>query len=1436
MPVHGLEEKQPFLTGHGQRALFYRRAEMNPRSLVAPIVLDSQDLTLRSANKEDEWRRWPSVRVFIPNLPVGTTTYDIHKNLRRFGNVDFIRIEETRQGAFARTATVVFKPPPHGRAPWHLAYRHGIDFQIRDDELLRTYKVKVHPAKQQSSAPIVESPLNNGIKYDSEITLHADAIDFGFLERPASMVVMETKRDPSGQSIRLTLNLHRLEIEVYFPIVMKSKGNLTTRAYRFFIALDEKFAISEVHDHDKDATFLLIDLKYPPWYSRQLKEAMQLSHDPKSHKWSADDTWSRQTDIVDQKELYEKINSSPVSIQKHYNSIDIARWTAFRIMVRSSGNLPQFLKALEDFNVPVSQNRAFKFVEGETRVAPMWALLDGRVSDTPSSAPLSLTEQWSTIYLPFDVRYQLEVCISHGWINEFTIDKAFLQSLTDLPPRRAKQILIQVDSCQQRVYDPMDIFTDLRYSKPTRARALPPHCAEIHHATITATGVYFHTPSVEISNRVVRKYERHSDRFLRVRFEDDSYRGRTTLYPAANGKMKLIFERVSRTLRQGIKIGDRHYEFLAWGNSQLRDHGAYFFASSENPLITAENIRDGMGVFDQEKVVAKRAARMGQCFSTTKPVSVVRRHGWSKNPIPDIVNGKYNFTDGVGKISPLAARLVQSHLKIPGNTLPSAFQYRLGGCKGVLALDPTLTKLDVKIRPSQFKFDCESSELEVIRVSEFWQPYLNRQLILVLSDLGVPDKVFLRKQDECIKALNLALTDDSVALRELRENIDSNRMTLNIAIMVEDGFRRTKEPFVTSLLRLWRAWTLKYLKEKAKIPISQGAFVLGVVDETQTLRGHVEDLHPGPDASQEEKEKSLPEIFIQYTDEHTGKCNIVEGLCILARNPSLHAGDIRVVKAINVPSLHHLRDVVVMPARGDRDLPSMCSGGDLDGDDYIVSWDPELIPKEWNHEPFHYKAPQNITKEQITTDDIIQFFLDYMQNDYLGRIAHAHLAAADFLDEGIRSEQCLELVNLHSMAVDYPKTGVPAIMPRELERNSWPHFMNKRGQKYRSRKILGKLFDAVEQVKFEPQSDDTFDHRILTHKPPERVTEAVSKLKMGYDEAMRRIMAQHQISTEFEVWSTFVLDHSKATRDYKFHEEIGQHSKTLKDQYYEAFCQEAGSGEFEKLAPFAVAAYHVTYNEFRQAQSKLASVVDDGDIPGSAAQLPFISFPWVLQDVLGKIARNTVIDRNEGLPEAPVNGSSAPVEEAAKVKAVLEDLDEGKNKWLDFTEHLPDPYVPPALNTTEKVIRDGHGTAATDCGEGLVPSSGSKKAALKDLPPLLPVDFNKTKAAEAHSASEKSSVISSNANSLRSSYESSSTSPDDSNPSQSVLSQLDDGISSSRNSSAIDPTLARKTSLMDSTNAPHAETVKPQPFKDPALMSEEEFRVMAGEDDDDFTY
>ncbi len=1171
-----------------------------------------------------DWRTYTFVKVFVQGLPENVTTLEVYSNLHLYGNIGQITLRDTPGGQRASIAEVVFKPPPHN-PPWR--YRDGIPFKRKsgvaglifvtfDYRQPKNFTVDFEIKKKDSDE---ETKI---VTFNEETTIRASSLDFGVLKNEKQMAVMHTLYNHEESPIRLVLNLKRREMEVHFPILLDSSNKARVRSYRFPVALDQFFGIYRIGNDDRSTTYVL-HIKDPPWYTRRLEQKINQSHVSDSKRWYEDDMWNRQTDIVAHKEHFALIDLTPVGIRKNLNIINISRWTTFALTIAPTPDTQEACgvleRALKYFNNRILD--ASDFEVDRSRHIPeaiYWNLLD---SQRPARSSLELSPD--SLDLSFEVRYQLEVCISHGWLSEYEIGKEFLRKLMEMPEQKAKQLLVLVDAYGERVFDPMNIFRDIRYQKPVKARRIPGNCAEVYHASLTATSLLVDTTSVEISNRVIRRYRNFGNRFLRVRFEDDNYRGQTKLYSASNNRMVLIFDRVRRTLVNGIAVAGRHYDFLAWGNSQLRDHGCYFFAAVDGGP-SASSIRAEMGAFDSEKVVAKRAARMGQCFSTTQPIHLRIKPVTKENTIPDIVWGRYTFSDGVGKISPLAAQLVHATLKLPGD-VPSCFQFRLGGCKGILSIDPSLRNIDIKVRASQFKFDSSSQELEIIRCSEFWQPYLNRQLILVLSALGVSDKIFMDMQHETIKALELAMKHDNAALKALRDNVDPNRMTLAMCDYIESGFRRVSEPFVMSLLRLWKAWSLKYLKEKAKIPVGTGlgAFVLGTLDETRILRGHFDSLIPPPGASREDTVESLPEIFLQITDPQTGKLKIVEGICILARNPSLHLGDIRVVKAINAPALHHLRDCVVLPQTGDRDLASMCSGGDLDGDDYIVAWDEKLIPRLLNADPFHYNAPPPKTAVgEITTRHLIDFFCDYLQNDYLGRIAHAHLGAADFLDAGIESEECLRLLHLHSMAVDYPKTGVPAIMPRELERTEWPHYMEKRGKSYHSRKVLGRLYDAVKLEGFEPCYDHKFDARILNSMTPTSgVKQQAAFLKHEYDLALQRIMVQHKISTEFEVWSTFVMDHSKASRDFKFHEEIGQLSRTLKEQFLQAIVEVVGGSTFEHLRSFAVATYQLTAREYETTAEKRAQIKKGEPKPN----MPFISFPWVLADVLGKIASSASV-------------------------------------------------------------------------------------------------------------------------------------------------------------------------------------------------------------------
>ncbi|KAL9590648.1 MAG: hypothetical protein Q9203_000573 [Teloschistes exilis] len=1166
------------------------------------------------ARRDHDWKSWVELRVRVAGVPSDISTGELWVCFSRYGQCTQIEIMENSRGVREGIAKVTYSPPPNQpfwqMNPFFINLRHGTRAQVilSLDESRRTF---THP-----------SPVNPSMRYPEVMKLPADSIDFGFMCEPQTMMIMHTIRNGESAGLHFKLNMLYRETVVEFYLETEDRNE----RFRFTIPFAHLDTINRVNTSNASKVELLLSVPTPPRFYRKLDE--KDTHDSKGRYWTERDAWYRQTDITHSPAM---LRSSPVALKKQSPIIDIGRWTTYRLVFTMSHNdsvlFDKIAQALRDYNISITEMKDFKATSH--RKPAVWSYIDQPVA-APHGHKSTLEELLSESIippLPFAVRYQLEVCISHGYLNEHNLSREFIDRLMNMDSTKAQDILEYIANQEKRIWDPMELF-DWKVIKRSASRPpVPRYCAYMRTATVTPSTIYFNTPAVEITNRVVRHYSEHSDRFLRVRFADEKIEGK--IYSTDKDTMDEVFTRVKRTLRNGIIIGDRHYEFLAFGNSQFRENGAYFFAPIHQ--LHAQQIRYWMGDFDEIPYVAQYAARLGQCFSTTRAVIGTKP---KDAEVEDVERNGYVFTDGVSKISQSLAQFIISELGIAKHSgdPPSVFQFRFGGCKGILAVSPDLQRHEMTIRRSQYKFAARTETLEIIRWSQFASANLNRQIIIVLSALGVPDGVFLKKQKAQLANLELAMTDKTMALTMLQKDIDPNQMTLTIAGMILDGFQDCQEPFLVSVLRLWRAWCIKYLKEKARILIEKGAFLLGCVDETATLKGHFEpEPSVEPDASFDEKVKKLPEVFVQLSKGNSNKPVVILGPMLLARNPSLHPGDIRVVQGVDVPRLRHLKDVVVFPQTGDRPVVHMCSGGDLDGDDYLVIWEPELLPQEWNHPPMDFTPATKVPLGRpVTPDDLTSFFVIYMKNNNLSTIATAHLALADSLDEGVKSNKCRKLAELHSTAVDYNKSGVPARMTRDLQPSRWPHFMEKanrpRENIYHSRKVLGQLFDQVERVDFVPLFDAPFDVRILNaYNIEPKMLEAAASLKQQYDTAVHRIMAQHAIQTEFEVWSTFVMNHSKASNDYKFHEEIGRISKALKDGFRAQCAQVAGSrgpDDFDTMAPFAVAMYIVTANEMGEA----VRTAKEGGRELRVEQIPGMSFPWLFLGMLGKIANKTLIE------------------------------------------------------------------------------------------------------------------------------------------------------------------------------------------------------------------
>ncbi len=213
---------------------------------------------------------------------------------------------------------------------------------------------------------------------------------------------------------------------------------------------------------------------------------------------------------------------------------------------------------------------------------------------------------------------------------------------------------------------------------------------------------------------------------------------------------------------------------------------------------------------------------------------------------------------------------------------------------------------------------------------------------------------------------------------------------------------------------------------------------------------------------------------------------------------------------------------------------------------------------------------------------------------------------------------------MHSTAVDYPKTGVPAKWAQEpLHPKRWPHFMEKRNS-YRSRKALGQLYDRVahEDTGFQPRCEDIFDRRVIQKYEHSETTLAEAKeIKAQYDFAVRRLLKQHRVGTEFELYSGWAMSRPAVGSDYKRQEVLGHEFDAMKDRFRDVCYEAAGGLTPELLDPFVAAMYKVTEDEVTAALRGDGD--DDVDVdaePASYRRNPLISFPWIFHWILIRIA------------------------------------------------------------------------------------------------------------------------------------------------------------------------------------------------------------------------
>lgn len=315
-----------------------------------------------------------------------------------------------------------------------------------------------------------------------------------------------------------------------------------------------------------------------------------------------------------------------------------------------------------------------------------------------------------------------------------------------------------------------------------------------------------------------------------------------------------------------------------------------------------------------------------------------------------------------------------------------------------------------------------------------------------------------------------------------------------------------------------------------------------------------------------------------------------------------------------------------------------------------------------------YTAAKPKIVEDVRIRHIIKFFVNYISCDNLGQIANAHLATADQSPQGARDGKCILLAQLHSEAVDFPKSGKPANLPQDLIVKSFPDFMQKKDKEtYESKKVLGRIYRAIDKSDYQNYqstlTDETeYDTRLRVPGMELYINEA-REYRQKYNRDLSALMNQFGVQTEAEICSGYIikwLKNGKSKTRYEQHEYTMKAVKAFKTVWRKKFEQEFYDANKavdlthrSKIESKAAAWYYVTYHP---EERKRDFTVEGG----------FLSFPWVIYPYICEIARknthkNLDIKLLQAVDEDTINEGSIKLNED-RGNVIIEDVSDDEEE------------------------------------------------------------------------------------------------------------------------------------------------------------------------------
>ncbi|KAJ5851681.1 RNA-dependent RNA polymerase eukaryotic-type [Penicillium soppii] len=443
------------------------------------------------------------------------------------------------------------------------------------------------------------------------------------------------------------------------------------------------------------------------------------------------------------------------------------------------------------------------------------------------------------------------------------------------------------------------------------------------------------------------------------------------------------------------------------------------------------------------------------------------------------ISGPTVMNDGCALMSRALANQICDRLGITTAT-PSCFQGRIAGAKGLWMVDRHQSSIDsmndddiwIQISDSQLKIhphpenwvdlvDDEKLTFEVVNWAKPLHPVdLNIQLLAILEH-GAQAKEYIAQlirdgvQQLYDDFLQVLKCNSPVACRALLQKLrpsgengagKARRLEQWTANEAESIIRFSEAGFAPRDFYPLRVKIRKFLTHllnrqvdelKIQVPLSTYAYCIadpyGVLEEKEV---HFSFSNNWRDPNG------------QFED------NMLDGVDILVgRLPAHVPSDIQRCRAVWKSELHHFKDVIVFPTKGNTPLAHMLSGGDYDGDTPWICWDPKIVQNfrnsplpsnEYTHDHYGLTTHSVVMSQLETTEDFLHSaFVFNLTVSNLGRCTVEHEKLAYEEEGSINSPKAKELACLLSHLVDGRKAGV------HLSEPAWQAFRKKISPKRR---------------------------------------------------------------------------------------------------------------------------------------------------------------------------------------------------------------------------------------------------------------------------------------------------------------------------------------------------------------------------------------------------